>query len=40
MNRIQIIGRLTANPELKSTKSGVQVCTFNVAVGQIGRAHV
>lgn len=34
MNRIQIIGRLTANPELKSTKSGVQVCTFNVAVGR------
>lgn len=34
MNRIQIIGRLTANPELKSTNSGVQICTFTVAVNR------
>lgn len=34
MNRIQIIGRLTANPELKSTSNGTQVCTFTVAVSR------
>ena len=34
MNRIQIIGRLTANPELKSTSNGTQVCTFTVAVNR------
>lgn len=34
MNKIQIIGRLTADPELKSTGSGVQVCSFTVAVNR------
>ena len=32
MNHIDIIGRLTADPELKSTPSGVPVCSFTVAV--------
>lgn len=32
MNNITIIGRLTATPELKSTQSGVNVCSFTVAV--------
>lgn len=32
MNKIQIIGRLTADPELRTTPNGVQVCSFNVAV--------
>lgn len=34
MNKIQIIGRLTANPELRTTGSGLQICTFNVAVSR------
>ncbi len=34
MNKIQIIGRLTADPELRSTASGLQVCTFTVAVSR------
>ena len=34
MNKIQIIGRLTADPELRSTCSGVQVCSFTVAVNR------
>lgn len=34
MNKIQIIGRLTADPELRSTGSGVQVCSFTVAVNR------
>ncbi len=34
MNRINIIGRLTADPELKSIGSGIQVCTFTVAVNR------
>ena len=32
LNSIVIMGRLTAAPELKSTQSGVSVCSFNVAV--------
>ncbi len=32
LNHITIHGRLTANPELKQTPSGVSVCNFTVAV--------
>ena len=32
MNTTAFIGRLTATPELKSTPSGVSVCTFSLAV--------
>lgn len=32
LNNITIHGRLTANPELKQTQSGVAVCSFTVAV--------
>lgn len=32
MNKLTIIGNLTADPELRSTPSGVSVCTFTVAV--------
>lgn len=32
MNNIQITGRLTADPELKTTQSGVSVCAYNLAV--------
>lgn len=32
LNTITIHGRLTADPELKQTQSGVSVCTFTVAV--------
>ena len=31
-NIIMLTGRLTADPELKSTQSGVSVCTFTIAV--------
>ncbi len=34
MNKIQLIGRLTADPELKSTNNGLQVCSFTVAVNR------
>lgn len=34
MNRITIIGRLTRNPEQRTTQSGLQVCTFTVAVNR------
>lgn len=34
MNRIHIIGRLTADPELRTTGSGVNVCSFTVAVNR------
>ncbi|MDR1619507.1 MAG: single-stranded DNA-binding protein [Clostridiales bacterium] len=32
MNKIFIIGNLTRDPELRTTTSGISVCTFNVAV--------
>ena len=32
MNKAILVGRLTADPELKSTTSGVNVCSFTVAV--------
>lgn len=34
MNKIQIIGRLTANPELRTISSGISVCGFTVAVNR------
>ena len=32
LNSITLMGRLTADPELKSTQSGVSVCSFCIAV--------
>lgn len=34
MNKITLIGNLTANPELRSTPSGVSVCAFTIAVNR------
>ena len=34
INKVILGGRLTADPELKSTQSGVQVCSFSIAVGR------
>ena len=32
MQKLIIIGNLTANPELRSTPNGIPVCTFTIAV--------
>jgi single-strand DNA-binding protein len=32
MNKLIIIGNLTADPELRSTPNGIPVCTFRIAV--------
>ena len=32
MNSTNIIGRLTSDPELKTTQSGITVCSFTLAV--------
>lgn len=32
MNKVVLMGRLTADPELRQTQSGVSVCRFTVAV--------
>ncbi len=32
MNNVTLMGRLTADPELKTTQSGVSVCSFSIAV--------
>ena len=34
MNRLFITGNLTKDPELRTTQSGVSVCTFTVAVNR------
>ena len=34
MNRLMIIGNLTRDPELRTTTSGVNVCSFTVAVNR------
>lgn len=34
MNNVSLIGRLTKDPELKTTQSGLPVCRFTVAVGR------
>ena len=31
-NKAILIGRLTADPELKQTQSGISVCSFSIAV--------
>ena len=34
MNSINLVGRLTTNPELKQTNSGKSVCSFTLAVSR------
>jgi len=34
MNKITLIGNLTRDPEVRSTSSGVTVCTFTIAVNR------
>ena len=34
MNKITLIGNLTADPELRSTQGGISVCSFNIAVNR------
>ena len=34
MNKVEIIGRLTKDPELRTTANGVSVCSFTVAVNR------
>ena len=37
MNRLTIIGNLTADPEARVTQSGKEVCSFTVAVNRRGK---
>ena len=37
MNKLTIIGNLTKDPELRTTTSGLNVCSFTVAVNRRGR---
>jgi len=36
MNQINIIGNLTRDPELRTTRDGISVCSFTVAVNRRG----
>ena len=37
MNKLTIIGNLTRDPELRTTATGVNVCSFTVAVNRRNR---
>ncbi len=37
MNKIFIVGNLTRDPEMRSTRDGIPVCTFTVAVNRRNR---
>lgn len=39
MNKLTIIGNLTRDPELRSTQSNVNVCSFSVAVNRRKRGN-
>ena len=34
MNKVMLVGNLTADPEMRSTSSGISVCSFRVAVSR------
>lgn len=34
LNKAILVGRLTADPELKQTPNGVSVCTFSIAISR------
>lgn len=34
LNKVILIGNITADPELKQTQSGTSVCSFNIAVNR------
>lgn len=38
MNKIFLIGNLTADPEMRTTTSGVNFCTMNIAVNPLSRS--
>lgn len=37
INKAILVGRLTADPELKKTPNGVSVCSFTIAVNRNGK---
>ena len=39
MNKLTIIGNLTKDPDLRTTKTGVNVCQFTVAVNRKNKAE-
>ena len=39
MNKLTIIGNLTRDPELRTTQTGVNVCSFTVAVNRRRKAE-
>jgi len=39
MNKLHIIGNLTKDPELRTTSTGVNACTFTVAVNRRRKAE-
>ena len=40
INRVNITGNLTRDPELRATASGTQVLSFGVAVNALSLIHI
>lgn len=37
LNKVILIGNITADPELKQTQSGTSVCSFNIAINRYSK---
>lgn len=37
LNKVILIGNLTADPELKQTQGGTSVCSFNIAINRYSK---
>lgn len=35
LNQVQLIGNMTADPEVKETPNGIKVATFSLATNQV-----
>lgn len=36
MNKVEMIGRLTKDPELRTNEAGTSKCNFNIAINRLG----
>jgi len=39
LNKVQLIGNLTANPDIRSTQDGKEIANFSMATNQTIKIH-